>query len=903
MIGQPLGHYRVEEKLGAGGMGVVYRATDSKLGRQVAIKVLPEAYAKDPDRRARFEREARLLAALNHAHIAAIHGLEEADGVCYLVLELVPGPTLEQRLAAGPLELEEALGICRQIAEAVEAAHDRGVIHRDLKPANVKITPEGSVKVLDFGLAKGFHDEPPTGADLSQSPTQTVEATRAGVILGTAAYMSPDQARGKPLDKRTDVWSFGCVLYEALSGKRAFRAETTSDYIGAILKQEPDWSALPGSTPVNVRSLLRRCLQKEAQKRLRDMGDARIELEEALAGPAPAIRPSVEPTLRPVRLALVGGACVLAGVFAGGMVAWSLWHKTPAPAAVTRFTVNLPAGETLSSTSLSSVVLSPDGTKLAYVANRGGQTRFYVRPLDRLEATAIPGTENAVGPVFSRDGQWLAFLQALRWKKVALSGGAPVTICNAPPGAYFYAAWTPDDKLLFGVYPAGVLQVAASGGEPQPLFAAAPGKGERAYWFPHLLPGGKGVLFSIRTPEMDTYDDGAIAVQPLPAGQRRTLIEGGNKPVYSPSGHLVYARGGQLLAAPFDLASLAVTGPPVPVLDGVFMNDANGATHFSLAANGSLAYIPGGAVAVGRQLVWVDRQGKPEPLRVPPHRYLHPRISPDGRKIAVESEGPNHDLWTYESERSMLTRVSFDGQSHWPVWTPDGKRLTFRSWRTGFMTMWWMPADRSAAEERLTTIGRQQSAASWSPDGRVVAFTQISPDTGGDVYVLEMDAERKPRSFVQTKFNEGSPRFSPDGRYIAYVSNESGRNEVYVTPYPGPGGKVQISSDGGADPVWKRQGGELYYRSGDKMMVVGVATQPAFRADKPRLLWEGRYNLGTNSSCGAPGPGSSNYDVTPDGQRFLMVKEGEQDVPATRIHVVLNWSEELKHAVQKEKRP
>jgi serine/threonine-protein kinase len=883
MIDQTLGHYRIQDQLGAGGMGVVYCATDSKLGRQVAIKVLPEKFAKDPERLARFEREARLLAALNHPNIAAIHGLEEAGGVHYLVLEFVPGETLK-----GPLPLDQSLPIARQIAEALEAAHDKGIVHRDLKPANIKITPEGKVKVLDFGLAKAVQGESSASVDLSQSPTVSLEGTREGVVMGTAGYMSPEQARGAPVDKRADIWAFGCVLYEALSGQRAFAGETLSDSVAAVLTQEPKWDALPASSPPSVQRLLRRCLQKDPRKRLRDIGDARLELEEP-----PATEPAAAPAPR-ARPTLLYGASLAAGALLSVGLGWILWHEAPQPPAVARFTISLPPGEIVSPTSQNSVALSRDGAALSYVANRAGRTQFYLRRIDQLEAKPIPGTENAVAPVFSPDGQWLAFLQGQRWKKVALSGGAPVTICNAPPGAYLYADWTPDDHLLFGFYPAGILQVPATGGEPRPLFTAESAKGDRAYWLPHLLPGGKGVLFSVWTPEMDSYDDGSFAVQPLPAGPRKILVEGGHKPVYSPSGHLVYARAGQLLAAPFDLTRLAVTGPPVPVLDGVLMNHANGSTHFSLSANGSLAYVPGGAVAVGRRLVWVDRQGKATPLSSPARRYLHPRISPDGRKIAVETEGPNHDLWTYEPERDLLTRMSFDGTSHWPLWTPDGKRLTFRNWRTGDFTMWWMPADRSGPEERLTMIGVRQSAASWSPDGRVVAFNQVSPDTSGDVYVLEMDAERKPRPLVQTKFNEGSPRFSPDGRYLAYASNESGRMEVFVTPYPGPGAKIQISTDGGADPAWRGNGGELYYRNGDRMMVVGVTTQPSFRADKPRVLWEGRYNHGLNSSCGAPGPSSSNYDVTADGQRFLMVAEGEQDVPATRIHVVLNWTEELK---------
>jgi len=530
--GETLGHYRIEAKLGQGGMGEVYRAADTKLGRDVAIKVLREGWARDPERLARFEREAKVLASLNHPNIAAIYGFEQVDGVPFLVLEYVPGETLR-----GPMPVEEALAVARQITEALEAAHEKGIVHRDLKPANVKITPEGKVKVLDFGLAKAYADDP-ASSDPAASPTISVLPTRAGTILGTAGYMSPEQVRGKPLDKRTDIWAFGCVLYEVLTGRKAFAGETITDCMAAVLNREPEWEALPAETPAHVRTLLRRCLQKEAQKRLRDIGDARMELEAPLEPVPAAVRSAPRE-----RTMLVGVACVVAGAIVAGLIGWRVWRRPLPPPPVARFTITLPPGEILSPQSQSSVAISPDGARLAWVANRAGRTLLYWRPLDRQEAKPISGTENAVGPVFSPDGQWLAFLQAARWKKVALSGGAPVTICDAPPGAYMYAAWGADDNLLIGVYPASVLQVPASGGAPRPLFAADSSKGERAYWMPHILPGGKGVLFTIRTAEMDSYDDGPIAVQPLPAGQRKILLEGGYKPSYSPSGHMVYAPG------------------------------------------------------------------------------------------------------------------------------------------------------------------------------------------------------------------------------------------------------------------------------------------------------------------------------------------------------------------------
>jgi Tol biopolymer transport system component len=901
MTGQTLGHYDIESKLGAGGMGVVYRATDSKLGRQVAIKVLPEHFAKDPERLARFKREAQMLAALNHSNIATIHGLEESSGVHYLVLELVPGQTLAERLASGPLETAEALGFCVQIAAALEAAHDKGIIHRDLKPANVKITPEGKVKVLDFGLAKAFQPQP-ADTDFLQSPTVTAEGGSEGRILGTAAYISPEQARGKPLDKRTDIWSFGCVLYEALSRRRAFPGETLSDCVAAVLSREPDWEALPEAAPSHVRALLRRCLQKDSLRRLRDIGDARIELEEAPAEPwkpSGAEVPAVRPT---PRLALIGAACLVVGAAAAGLLAWSLRPQLTPPA-VARFAIQLPPNQVLPPTG-NSVAISPDGTRVAFVGTGGGRTQIYVRELAGLEVKAVPGTAGGGSPFFSPNGQWLAFRSIAGGrtvKKVALSGGAPVTIADVE--VFSGADWGADETILLPTQlPGGVQRVPAAGGTPQRVTELDLKKEEKLHYAPQLLPGGEAVLFSSSRAGMDSYDEARIELQVLATGERRVLVDGGTCARYSPTGQILYARAGALLAVPFDVRRLEVTGPPVPVLEGVLMGLSHPAAHYGLSANGTLVYAPGAGLGGERTVVWVDRQGREERLPLPPRMYLHPRISPDGRQIAIEIEGPVHDFYSYEMGRGVLTKMSLEGSSHWPVWTPDGSRITYRKWGPGGFTMWWMPADRSAEAERLTAIGIMQSGASWSPDGKVLAFTQVSTDTGADVHLLPIeDSQRRPVPFAQSKFAEGSPKFSPDGRWIAYTSNESGRNEIYVQSYPGPGPKVQVSADGGMDAVWKRNGGELYCRNGDRMMVVSVMTHPAFTASTPRMLWQGRYALGTSSACGPPGPSSSNYDVTPDGQHFLMIKDSETEVLPNDVHVVLNWTEELKRVMKEKK--
>lgn len=887
MVGSTLGHYRIEEKIGAGGMGVVYRATDLNLGRTVAIKTLPRECASSPERRGRFSREARLLASLNHQNIAAVHDYEEAAGECFLVLEFVPGETLDELIARRPPSVPEALRIARQIAAAVESAHDAGVIHRDLKPSNVKLTPSGSVKVLDFGLAKAF--EAAAASSSETMTTVTVDHTQEGVVLGTPAYMSPEQVRGVLVDKRTDIWAFGCVLYELLAHRRLFTgARTTSDFIAAILTQEPDWTALPPSTPPNIRRLLKRCLEKDPQLRLRDIGDARIEIDEALAAPE---QPQEAPRKKSrLALAALGGIALGA---AAAILVLAILKPGPPPAPVTRFSIPLARDETLHPLGLS-VRLSNDGRRLAWVtADHLSRTQVYVRRLDQLESTKVEGTAGGISPAFSPDGNSIAFPHSgsRTLRTVGLAGGAPFTVC--PIESSGTPLWTPSGDLLLNMaYPGGVMRVPAKGGTPAPVTTLDEKAEERQHSRVSLLPGGKAILFQIAAGGMETYDDARIAVQSLETGERKTIIEGGMCPQYSPTGHIVYARDGKLLAVPFDLKRLEVTGKPVVVLEGVFMCVNTGVAFYNLSSSGTLAYAPGVILGGRRELVWVDRNGKEEPIPLPPKPYLHPRISPNQKFIAVEMEGPVHDFWTYDIERGILSKVTTEGSSHWPLWTPDGNRITYRRWLGGAFSMWWVPSDRSAPPERLTDIGRMQSASSWSPDGRVVAFTQVNPNTGSDVFVMDITSDRVPRPFADSRFSEGSPRFSPDGRWIAYASNESGRNEIYVQAYPGPGAKIQISTEGGTDAVWRARGGELYYRNGDKMMVVEVSTAGAFRASRPRLLWSGRYAHGLGSFCGPPGTTSSNYDVTPDGARFLMVKHDE--VAPAQINVVLNWITELK---------
>jgi serine/threonine protein kinase/Tol biopolymer transport system component len=887
--GTRLGSYEVVAQIGAGGMGEVYQAHDTKLGRDVAIKVLPEAFAHDPERLSRFQREAKMLASLNHPNIATIYGLEQTGGVTCLVMELVSGETLAERVKGGPLPIEEALKIAVQIAEALEAAHEKSIIHRDLKPANVKVTPEGKVKVLDFGLAKAFAGD---GAndDPSNSPTLSAAATMQGTILGTAAYMSPEQARGKAVDKRTDNWAFGCVLYELLTGRQAFHGETTTEILAAVLRGEPDWQALPETAPLSIRALLRRCLQKEMSKRARDAGDARIEIEEALAAPVTADLTTAAPTkgfraLGRRELILSGGALLSGAVISSVAMIWKLNSApAPAPQAVTRTAINLPPGQQLAGLENGpALALSPDGAHLAYVARQASTQQIYLRPMDSLEARPIPGTEGAFNPFFSPDGRWLGFFSSGKLKKVSISGGAVLTLGDA--ASLRGASWGSTGTIVFAPTPTSVLQqMSDAGGVSQPLTSFE--KGETSHRWPEFLPGGRAVLFGPGTAASYAH----IAVQMIGTSERRNLVQGGTNPHYAESGHLVYAQLGNLMAARFDTERLVVTGTPVPVLEGV-MQSTTGAAQYSFSDNGALAYVPGAFQRPRNTLVWVSRNGAVQPLDAPPHPYQAPRLSPDGRRIAVAFLEQDSQVWLYDLTRQTLTRFTFEGNANYlTAWTADGKRIAFSSNKEGPLNIYWQQADGSGGLERLSTSEYTQGPSSWSPDGQVLAFVQIAPATGSDIWMLRL-SDRKPQPFLQTPFNEEGPRFSPDGRWLAYVSNESGRYEIYVQPYPGPGGKWQISTEGGTEPAWNRNGRELFYRSGDKMMAVDIASQPGFAAGMPRMLFQGPYYV-------TPAGTYANYDVSPDGQRFLMLKPSESaEAAPTQINVVLNWFEELKQKV------
>jgi serine/threonine-protein kinase len=917
LVGRRLSEYEVIARIGAGGMGEVYRARDVRLGRDVAVKVLPAPVAHNTSRIDRFKREAQILATLNHPHIAAIYALEESDDVVALVLELVDGATLADRIRQRPLAMNDALTIARQTAEALEAAHAKGIIHRDLKPANIKAPEGGSVKVLDFGLAKAI------GQETDRDRTQTAaHATQEGMILGTVSYMSPEQARGLAVDERTDIWAFGCVMYEMITRRKAFEGDTVTDCLAAILGRDPDWAALTPLAPPAVVTLVKRCLEKDVQRRLADIGDARRELEEALVTVSARASPQAVKGSAKRRVPGLKYAALIAGLLvAGGFGMRAVGQLTLEPE---RFDIELAYDEFIPSTHSSGLALSNDGTLIAYASSKrmDSMPGMYTGPEDAGDSNQPDDVSGAMssmamsqqiyvratgggtarplggalgnGPFFSHDEKWVGFWHAPTGtlRKVAVTGGAPVKICDQVSGIAG-ATWGPDDSIVFAWF--DLFRVQASGGSPKPLLQVDEQRGERFLRHPSFLPSGKAILYTVGMADSYSYDDAEIWVLSLETMKKRILVQGGTSPRYT-SGHLIYAHAGTLRAVPFDQDKLEVTGQSFPVVKDVFMSANTGMAAFAISGNGHLIYAEGPQERGTRVPVWVDRNGDKRALPIKPQAYLHPRLTDDGRQLAIEVEGASHDIFTYDVRRGgEPTKMSFDGASHWPSWTPDGLRLTFRSWKTGTMTMWWMPANRSSEPELLTNIGSMQSPESWSPDGRILAFTQMDdPQKGSDIYTLPLDGDKKPRALLKTKFSEGSPKFSPNnnGAWLAYSTDESGQAEVWVMAHA-TGERIRISTNGGTDPVWRRDGRELYYRNGDHMMVVDVSHGLSLKDLKPTPLWRGKFLAGAGSSCGMAGPTSANYDVTPDGERFLMIEDASSTAESQRLRVVLNWWVEL----------
>jgi serine/threonine protein kinase len=883
LSGKRLGPYEILSAIGAGGMGEVYKARDTRLDRIVAIKVLPPHLADCAELRERFEREARTIASLNHPHICTLHDTGHQDGIDYLVMEYLEGETLAQRLVKGSLPIQQALQYAIEISDALDKAHRKGVTHRDLKPGNIILTKTGT-KLLDFGLAKLKQEAAPATPD-SQLPTIKSAITGEGTILGTMQYMAPEQVEAKDVDARTDIFAFGAVVYEMATGKKAFEGKSAASVMAKIMEAEPpSMASLQPMTPPALDRVVKKCLAKEPEKRWQVASDLCDELKwiaEQGLGTQAAMPVSAGTPKRGIREHLGWLIAVVAIVAAAALAAVVFYfHRPSTNLRAIRFTVSPPEKQTFPATTfpISFLSVSPDGNKLAFIAiDSTGHSALWIRDLGSQTSQPVAGTDGASRPFWSPDSRFVAFSTATSLKKVAVEGGSTETIANVPANAM--GTWNRDGVILLG--PGGgnpILRVPSAGGPPTPVTSVDISRRQVAHVWPNFLPDGNHFLFLALNANPE---NSGIYVGSLDSKEMKLVLKANSFALYSPPGYLLFCREGTLIAQPFDAGRLELKGEAIPIAEGVEFNPGNGRGTVAVSENGVLAYRLASTNAQIK-LVWVDRKGSEQPLPAPPHAYRVPRISPDGRRIGVGITDQESQVWLYDLSRETLTRLTFGGSNNIAsIWTPDGKRVAFVSNKEGQRNIFWQMADGSGGLERLTTSEGTQIPASWSPDGQILAFSEIGPSTGYDIWTLRL-SDRKAQPFLQTPFNEAAPQFSPDGRWLAYASNESGRYEIYVQPYPGPGGKWQISTDGGTEPVWARNG-ELFYRNGDKMMAVETTTRSNFSADKPKMLFEGHY---------ATYQSSPNYDVTPDGQRFLLTKTGEQG--AGEISVVVNWLEELK---------
>jgi serine/threonine-protein kinase len=897
--GTRLGPYEITAQIGVGGMGEVYRATDTNLKRAVAIKVLPETVAADAERLARFQREAEVLASLSHPNIAIIHGLEKSDGVTGLVMELVEGPTLADRITPDPIPLEDALPIARQIAEALETAHDQGIIHRDLKPANIKVRPDGTVKVLDFGLAKALEPVSVVGGDVTASPTITSPAiTRMGLILGTAAYMSPEQAKGREADKRSDIWAFGAVLYEMLTGKRAFHGEDMSDTLASVLKSDPDWTLLPAGLSPAVRTLVEKCLVKDRRTRIADISVAKFLLAEQANLHTTTFHQDADRRPRTFwrRTTPVTAAILLTSAITGGAV----WYLRPAPSRpVTQFSIAAATGTAFSTGQ--PVAISPDGLRIAYAANQ----QLYLRSLSELESRPISGILGLGSilrfPVFSPDGRRLAFWSQVdgTLRTIAVTGGTSVVLCEVSP---FPIGLSWDGEWILFANRSGVSRVSANGGKPEILMTTR--EGEIAS-NPRMLPGRRAVLFTLATgsvADLDRWDSAEIVVQDLDSGKRSTLVRGGSDARYVPTGHLLYAVGGTVQAVPFDLKRLEVTGGPVPAILGVMRHTVQrfstltttGSAYYSFSDTGSLAYVPGPTSIMSlKSVALIDRDGRAKALGLPLGDYGFPRVSPDGTRVAYGTDnGKQADIWVYDiSGQTAARRLTFGGANRFPVWSADGKRVAFQSDREGDRGIFWQPVDDGMAERLTKPEDKEVShfPDSFSPDGRLLSFT-VRKGLTSRLWILSL-TDKKTSAFSGSSTSVGRSAFSPDGRWLAYQSNEAGTAGVLVEPYPPTGTIHQVARRAAATPhhpFWSREGTELFYLPGpNAFAAVRVTTQSGFATSNAVITMpRGEFLEGGPEAV-------RNIDALPDG-RFIGIIDAERALPGSEIHVVLNWFDELK---------
>ncbi len=879
MIGETISHYKILEKIGEGGMGIVYKAEDMKLKRIVALKFLPSNALGTEEEKARFIREAQAAASLNHPNIATIYEIDEVEGEIFIAMEYIDGQTLKEKINSGPLKIKEAVKIACQVADGLNAAHEKGITHRDIKSANVMLTEKGQAKIMDFGLAK---------------MAARTGLTKEGTTLGTIAYMSPEQSRGEHVDHRSDIWSLGVVLYEMVSGQLPFKGEYETAMVYSILSVDPEpLTALRTGVPIALDGIAAKAMAKEPDARYQHVDELPVDLKaidlksiDTSKILTTTITEKTVPQPSRWRRAVPWKIVVPMLVVSTIITAVAVWFITkqgpPAPKHVKEFAINFPVNIRLVNQGLA---ISPDGTQLVYVANDGDSRKLYLRNMDQLDAVPLSGTDGAANPFFSPDGRWVGFHAGGRLKKVLLTGGNPVIICEVGTD-WGGAAWGNEDNIILGSEGSGLMIVSASGGTPQPLTTP---DGATTHRWPEILPGGKGVLFTIwpsRLHSTSFFKNARIAVFSFETKDWQSLLKGGSSAHYASTGHIVYARIGGLMAVPFDISNLIVTDSPVPIIDNVVISIL-GFANFNISGEGSLVYIRGSASTADRTLVWVDRSGNATPLTKEQNRYSTPRISPDGRQVALAITDDEEliSIWVYNIESSTLSQLTFHNNStREPVWDPEGKRVAYRYSKDGTYNICWKPADGSGEEMLLLKRDQFTSAASWSPDGESFAFYEINPMTSRDICILSIKDDST-SVFVATDANQTSPVFSPDGEWIVYTSNETGRYEVFVQPYPVTGAKYRISNDGGIGPVWAPDGRELFYLNGDKMMVVAIETRPVFKQGTPQLLFEGRY-LSSTYRAG--------YDIHPDGERFLMIKTEGESTTVNRINVVLNWFEELK---------
>lgn len=893
-VGTRIGQYEITASIGAGGMGEVYRARDASLGRDVAIKSLPPAFAYDTERLGRFEREAKVLASLHHSNIAMIHGLAEAGTSKYLVLELVEGETLAERIARGGLPLDDALDIAGQIAEALEAAHNKGIVHRDLKPSNIKIAPDGRVKVLDFGLAKIMAlGTGGAGVDLSKSPTLTAAQTEGGAILGTAAYMSPEQARGKEVDRRADIWAFGCVLYEMLSGRKAYpNKETVSDTLASILVNEPEWQALPAGTPAKVRALLERCLRKDERRRWADIANVRVELLEARTEREASTITAAAPVVAPSRRReMIAAGLALLFLVTSALILWLIFKPAPT-APPLRMEIIAPS---TANVIFSQAELSPDGRKMAFLVDTEGKKLILVRPLDS-PGQALPSTEGTGPEIFwSADSQFIGFSAEGKLKKAPADGGPAQIIANLPSTGVYAGAWNAEGIMLLGseASPGGpLLRVSASGGQTVPLTELDKSRKETSHAYPSFLPDGKHYIFLART--SDPQNPAATYIGDLDSKDRRPLPGIASEAKYSATGHLVFIRDGALMAQPFDAKRLELSGEAFPVADPFVPARAAIAGPFSVSARGELAYyVPtaGGAIGVNTELHWYDRTGKSLGVAGEGGEYTYPELSPDSKFVAF-SRGSPSDIWVLDIAKHLTSRLTSDPAADTnPKWSPDGRTIAFTSEREGAGNIYTRTVGAVGADKLLYKDDMAKSLCDWSRDGKYLAYV-----ANGDVWALPLSGEMsagKPVRVTETAFTEYYAQISPDSRWIAYDSNETGRREVYIQSFPQPGFKQQVSTTGGVMSRWSRDGRELYYYLLTDMVVMAVSIKPA----------------GASLEIGAPAPlvirpssTTKIYSVSADGRFLLQVPPGSgsssgalsglDSIPVlNHIVVLFNWTQ------------